>query len=395
MEERGRNYFDTTKDRGRYLNAGFHSLMGYFRDDQPLYELLLDDGQRKELDEMWMELDFVASATARMYVEYYSRRKGVKLVESPRTRSPTLPGPKTGRSRPRPGSSSSRTDSSPRPSGGDETGINAIKDYFRWINQTIRSVEKARIDAEPGHLDALLGFAARAVPSPVVARRQGGSPGLLPLVSRSKDGLGHEAAIRESIVGVLMSPDFCYRIDLLEADKGIHALSDHDLASRLSYFLWSSTPDEELTAHASAGDLHEPSVIVAQARRMLKDPRIRALAVEFGGNWLDFRRFERTRHRRSGTIPELQRRVARGDVRGTDSLLDGWFPEEPFGARPALRPRHVRQSPPWPRTTGCRSRTSGATNGCTSRTPTDMAAAASCRWPCSSPRTHRACARVP
>jgi hypothetical protein len=51
-------------------------------------------------------------------------------------------------------------------------------------------------------------------------------------------------------------------------------------------------PDAELLAHAGAGDLHRPEVIAAQARRMLKDARVRALAVEFGGNWLDFRRFE-------------------------------------------------------------------------------------------------------
>ncbi|HEX4646928.1 MAG TPA: DUF1587 domain-containing protein, partial [Verrucomicrobiae bacterium] len=69
MQERGRNYFDTTKDRGRYLSAGFHNLMGYFRDDQPLYELLLDDHQQKELDEMWHELDFVASANIRTYIQ--------------------------------------------------------------------------------------------------------------------------------------------------------------------------------------------------------------------------------------------------------------------------------------------------------------------------------------
>jgi hypothetical protein len=70
MEERGRNYFDTTKDRGRYLSAGFHSLMGYFRDDQPLYELVLSDAQRKELDAMWRDLDFVASASARTYIQF-------------------------------------------------------------------------------------------------------------------------------------------------------------------------------------------------------------------------------------------------------------------------------------------------------------------------------------
>ena len=51
-------------------------------------------------------------------------------------------------------------------------------------------------------------------------------------------------------------------------------------------------PDDELLARAAAGDLHKPEVLAAQARRMLKDDRARGLAVEFGGNWLDFRRFE-------------------------------------------------------------------------------------------------------
>src|SRR5499426_2470739 len=57
-------------------------------------------------------------------------------------------------------------------------------------------------------------------------------------------------------------------------------------------FLWSSMPDDALLAHAAAGDLSKPAVLAAQVRRMLKDGRARALATEFGGNWLDFRRFE-------------------------------------------------------------------------------------------------------
>jgi hypothetical protein len=73
---------------------------------------------------------------------------------------------------------------------------------------------------------------------------------------------------------------------------GVQPLSDYNLASRLSYFLWSSVPDEELLAKAAAGELHKPEVLAAQARRMLKDPKVRRLATEFGGNWLDFRRFE-------------------------------------------------------------------------------------------------------
>ena len=89
-----------------------------------------------------------------------------------------------------------------------------------------------------------------------------------------------------------MSPHFCYRIDLAETGTAVRPLSDYELASRLSYFLWSSMPDAELLAHAAAGDLHQPDVLTAQARRMLRDPQVRGLATEFGGNWLDFRRFE-------------------------------------------------------------------------------------------------------
>ena len=90
-----------------------------------------------------------------------------------------------------------------------------------------------------------------------------------------------------------MSPHFCYRLDEQNSGEGVQPLSDYALASRLSYFLWASMPDEELLAHAQAGDLHVPDVLVAQARRMLRDGRVRGLATEFGGNWLDFRHFEK------------------------------------------------------------------------------------------------------
>jgi len=69
-------------------------------------------------------------------------------------------------------------------------------------------------------------------------------------------------------------------------------LADYALASRLSYFLWASLPDEELLAKAATGELRRPEVLRAQARRMLQDARVRNFAMEFGGNWLDFRRFE-------------------------------------------------------------------------------------------------------
>jgi hypothetical protein len=177
-----------------------------------------------------------------------------------------------------------------RVTNGDDVAINAIKDYFNATDAGIRWVENTRVAAEPSHLRALLEFAAKAFRRPLTTEDR---EDLLEFYrSARKGGLEHEAAMREAIVVVLLSPNFSYRVDLAEADRGIQPLSDHDLASRLSYFLWSSLPDAELLAIAARGDLHKPEVIAAQAKRMLQDPRARALAVEFGGNWLEFRRFD-------------------------------------------------------------------------------------------------------
>ena len=112
---------------------------------------------------------------------------------------------------------------------------------------------------------------------------------------REKEGLSHEDAIRDSIVSVLMSPDFCYRFDIRSTAPGtgtVSPLTSYQLANRLSYFLWSSMPDSQLLAHAAAGDLAHPDVLLAETHRMMKDERVRGLATEFGGNWLEFRRFE-------------------------------------------------------------------------------------------------------
>ena len=288
-EERGRNYFDTTKDRGRYLSAGFHNVMGYYRDDWPLYELLLDDKQQQELDEMWHELDFVASANIRTYMQFaLSGRQARALAEEAQSgvvqaEDNTVTSEESIKQLENSFQDSAR--------GSDEVGLQAIKDYFQEANDGIRWVENARVAAEPIHLDGLVEFAGRAYRRPLTSDEK---DELLTYyrACREKHRMDHEAAVRESLVSILMSPYLCYRVDLIEGDAGIHRLTDYDLASRLSYFLWSSMPDKELLAHAAAGDLHEPEVITAQARRMLNDPRARALAVEFGGNWLDFRRFE-------------------------------------------------------------------------------------------------------
>ena len=76
-----------------------------------------------------------------------------------------------------------------------------------------------------------------------------------------------------------MSPDFCYRLDFPDVQKGpkpgaVQPLTDYALASRLSYFLWASLPDAELLDHAAAGNLHRSEVLLAQTRRLLRDARV-------------------------------------------------------------------------------------------------------------------------
>jgi hypothetical protein len=188
-----------------------------------------------------------------------------------------------------------------------------------------------RLDAEPRHLDAVLRFAARAYRRPLTQDERDGLLAYYRSI-RKQDGLSHEDAVRDLIVSVLISPKFCYRLDLLGATTPIatspqrtsntqqapyEPLSGYALASRLSYFLWASMPDDELLS--TAATLHKKDVLIAQARRMLKDPKARGLALEFGGNWLDFRRFQQhnavDRERFPGFTNELREAMFQEPVR--------------------------------------------------------------------------------
>jgi len=100
-------------------------------------------------------------------------------------------------------------------------------------------------------------------------------------------GRSHPDAMRLLVKAVLVSPQFLFITPDKEAAEGdIVPLGDHQLASRLSYLLWSTMPDAELSALADKGTLHEPEVLAAQARRLIADPRSRALFDGFGAQWL-------------------------------------------------------------------------------------------------------------
>jgi hypothetical protein len=290
VSERGRYFPDNTRDKGRLLSAGFHNLMGYFRDDKPLYDMLLDPRQQKELDELWREMDFVASTTTRTYTQFYLFETRL-AAKGPEGGAPIPENEITSESRIRAVEESYLE----RARGAhNDTAVKAIQEHFDSVNQTVRWVESARVQAEPAQLNAIRQFAAHAYRRPLASSEADDLMSYYHSI-RKKDGLSHEDAMRDLVANILMAPDFCYRINMVAmtgGDSDIGALTDSALASRLSYFLWSSMPDDKLLAHAAAGDLHKPQVLAAETRRMLHDPRIRGMAIEFGANWLDFRLFE-------------------------------------------------------------------------------------------------------
>ncbi|MDQ6705867.1 MAG: DUF1592 domain-containing protein, partial [Acidobacteriota bacterium] len=114
---------------------------------------------------------------------------------------------------------------------------------------------------------------------------------LASLVQKSGDSF--DEGIRVALQAVLISPNFLFRVEREPSGLAAYALEEHDLASRLSYFLWSSMPDEELTRAADNGGLRKPGGLDSEVRRMLKDSKSDALVENFAGQWLGLRLLDR------------------------------------------------------------------------------------------------------
>lgn len=107
--------------------------------------------------------------------------------------------------------------------------------------------------------------------------------------AQAKGGLGFPEAMRVGLQRVLCAPGFLFLQEPAGAHPKRRALTDYELASRLSYFLWSTMPDDELLGLAAAGKLHDPATTAAQVKRMLADARCSQLVQNFGGQWLSVR----------------------------------------------------------------------------------------------------------
>ncbi len=210
LRERGRFYPIDTLDEGRYLSAGLHNLMGYFRDDTALVELILDDSGKKELETLWQEFEFIADYTTKTFLQFVFNSGG----RGGAVARPEFDDATTERS-----ILAMRDEYLERAETANNPVITqAIQEHFDGINATVRWAERARIEAQPHHLDALVRFAARAYRRPLDPAERAEILGYYQEL-RETSGLTHDEAMRASIVSLLVSPDFCYRIDMSDTSE--------------------------------------------------------------------------------------------------------------------------------------------------------------------------------
>jgi hypothetical protein len=133
-----------------------------------------------------------------------------------------------------------------------------------------------------------------------------------------------DAGVRAGLARILSSPSFLYRMEGDPAGTqagSAHPVSDVELASRLSFFLWSSIPDERLLTSAASGTLRQPATLAAQVKRMLEDRRADALINNFTGQWLQLRNLEAKVTPDLLMFPDFDDNIRKGFRRETEMLF--------------------------------------------------------------------------
>jgi hypothetical protein len=222
----------------------------FFREDDHFKRLLLSGSESAELDRLWARLHFVSQDAFKLVDAFEQLWQFATQDADP----------------------------------------SAFEPLRKPILQRAEEFRAEWTNAQPRHLESVLEFAAKAYRRPLTAPE---THELRALYQRLRgEELPHDQAIRLTLARVLVAPAFLYHAEKAPPGLKPGPVDDWELATRLSYFLWSSTPDAELRALADAGRLHEPEVLVSQTRRMLRDPRVRRLASEFAATWLHLYGFD-------------------------------------------------------------------------------------------------------
>ena len=246
------------------------TLTHFYREDDQLQRLMLDDVQTARLNALWDELRFV-SLDALTQVDALEQ-----LIQY------------------------ATQDADPK----------VFEPLRKPFAERAAAFRKQQLDAEPSHLNSLIAFASQAYRRPL---KDSEAAELRGLYRKLRDQeLPHDEAFQFTLARVFVSPAFLYRPEKASAGTAATPISDWELATRLSYLLWSSQPDDELRRVVASGKLRDPNVLAEQARRMLKDARVRRLANEFACQWLHIYDFDSLDEKSEKHFPEF--RDLRGDM---------------------------------------------------------------------------------
>ncbi len=182
-----------------------------------------------------------------------------------------------------------------------------VRPYAASLRTEFDAVMRAQAAARPGHVADCLKFASLAWRRPLTeAEKQNLRTFYDKAVTTEGD---HPKAIRALLTRILVSPAFLYRVEGTSETAAAKPLNPWELASRMSFFLWSSIPDGELRRAASTGELADPIRMRQQVKRMLADVKARRLATEFFGQWFGFYRFDEHKGVDTSRFPEFTQEV--------------------------------------------------------------------------------------
>lgn len=244
----------------------------YIRNDRFVVEHLVDEATRKRLDHAWNDL-YASFEYHDNYLRLLAKHfkfdlKGKGIAQMNKAQISALPV--------------------------------EMRKYATALRAEYDAVRDAQAAARPGHVEECLDFASRAWRRPLSAREKQSLRSFYAVtVAATPD---HRKAIQTLLARILVAPQFLYRVEQgVETsaggsptdDSSVTPLTNWEMASRLSYFLWSSIPDDELRRAAGAGELTDPPGLRRQVKRMVADPKARRLSTEFFGQWLGFYHFDR------------------------------------------------------------------------------------------------------
>ena len=240
----------------------------FYREDNHLRRLMLDDAQAAELDRLWSELHYVSQDPLKL-VDAFEQLWQFATQDA------------------------------------DPSAFTPMREP---IKQRAEAFKQLQLESQPKHVEAVLKFAGGAYRRPLTEAEQEELRALYRKLREQE--LPHDETIRLMLARVLVAPAFLYRSEKPGPGTQPGPVNDWELASRLSYFLWSSAPDAELRGLAASEKLHDPEVLVAQTRRMLRDPRVQRLATEFGCAWLHIHGFDELNEKSERHFPTF------ADLRG-------------------------------------------------------------------------------